>query len=588
MEVVKAFNANELHTEIIIKGTFEEPLFRASDIGAVLEMGNIRTSIADFDETEKDDVHTMDSIGRQQKVSFLTEKGLYKVLFRSRKPIAEKFQNWVCEIVKEIRLNGQYKLNDEIKELQATLESQKTELENKEKEIGAVQHQNRATNHAKFLQIFNDKKVVYVILLRMQKDEEVEAGAKKNIIKIGKTENIARRIKEISAEFMVKEPMIIDMFESNQLLKMEYQAHNHDFVKKTKCSYTTSLNKLSTECYAMTDNELKRLKIVLKEIQDTLSTENSQYQYQLEEMRLKNNETCLKIEEVRLKTIEGKLKLKAMNIAHPTVNDDDEEDDEEEEEEEEAECVFDATPPTHQNANKIPSIILKPSRSVGSNVPVVYQYTPTDLTTPIAKFNSPADLQRAKPNVALNSLRNAIKKNTIYLDYRWIYIANRTEPAPSLPPTVKSATKTRDLRPYLAQLTHDKSKIMAVFLSAKDAVEAIRKEKNKTEIKCHSFNRAIQTGGLQFGYCWNYFDNCSPDHQSAFLAHSSLPTTTIAKSLGRRIEKVCAHSGNVVESFDSKVAAAKKCGMSSKTITKILDSGEMYNGFVWNCVCGSD
>ena len=62
MEVVKAFNANELHTEIIIKGTFEEPLFRASDIGAVLEMGNIRTSIADFDKSEKDDIHTMDSV----------------------------------------------------------------------------------------------------------------------------------------------------------------------------------------------------------------------------------------------------------------------------------------------------------------------------------------------------------------------------------------------------------------------------------------------------------------------------------------------------------------------------------------------
>ena len=83
MEVVKAFNANELHTEIIIKGTFEEPLFRASDIGAVLELSNIHTSIQHFDESEKDDIHTMDSIGRQQ-VSFLTEKGLYKVLFRSR------------------------------------------------------------------------------------------------------------------------------------------------------------------------------------------------------------------------------------------------------------------------------------------------------------------------------------------------------------------------------------------------------------------------------------------------------------------------------------------------------------------------
>ena len=29
MEVVKAFNNNNLHTEIVIKGSYEEPLFRA-------------------------------------------------------------------------------------------------------------------------------------------------------------------------------------------------------------------------------------------------------------------------------------------------------------------------------------------------------------------------------------------------------------------------------------------------------------------------------------------------------------------------------------------------------------------------------
>ena len=42
-------------------------------------MGNIRTSINDFNDTEKVAVHTMDSIGRNQQVTFLTEKGLYKV-----------------------------------------------------------------------------------------------------------------------------------------------------------------------------------------------------------------------------------------------------------------------------------------------------------------------------------------------------------------------------------------------------------------------------------------------------------------------------------------------------------------------------
>jgi prophage antirepressor-like protein len=74
MEVVKAFNYNKLHTEIVIKGTHDEPLFRASDVGEILQMTNIRASIADFDDTEKA-VNTIDTLGGAQSVTFLTEKG---------------------------------------------------------------------------------------------------------------------------------------------------------------------------------------------------------------------------------------------------------------------------------------------------------------------------------------------------------------------------------------------------------------------------------------------------------------------------------------------------------------------------------
>ena len=114
MDIVKAFNANDLHAEIAIKGTIDDPLFRASDVGVVLDMVNIRATIVDFDDSEKRAVKVVDSTGRMQDVTFLTEKGLYKVLFRSRKPIAQKFQNWVCEVIKEIRLKGIYKMQTEI------------------------------------------------------------------------------------------------------------------------------------------------------------------------------------------------------------------------------------------------------------------------------------------------------------------------------------------------------------------------------------------------------------------------------------------------------------------------------------------
>lgn len=45
IEIVKTFNSNSLNREIVIKWTCEEPLFRANDIGEVLEMTNIRTTI---------------------------------------------------------------------------------------------------------------------------------------------------------------------------------------------------------------------------------------------------------------------------------------------------------------------------------------------------------------------------------------------------------------------------------------------------------------------------------------------------------------------------------------------------------------
>jgi len=113
MEIIKAFQNNELNIHITIKGTHDDPLFRASDIGTVLNISNIRTSIQDFDCTEKV-VHKVDTLGGQQEVTFLTEKGLYQILFTSRKPIAKQFKNWVCNIIKEIRINGKYELNKQL------------------------------------------------------------------------------------------------------------------------------------------------------------------------------------------------------------------------------------------------------------------------------------------------------------------------------------------------------------------------------------------------------------------------------------------------------------------------------------------
>jgi len=122
MDLIKAFENNNNTSHVTIRGTHEEPLLRASDIGEVLGMTNIRQSIQDFDNTEKRGVSITDAIGRIQETTFLTEKGLYKLVFKSRKPIAKQFTDWVCEVIKEIRLKGKYELEQQLQDLAAKTE----------------------------------------------------------------------------------------------------------------------------------------------------------------------------------------------------------------------------------------------------------------------------------------------------------------------------------------------------------------------------------------------------------------------------------------------------------------------------------
>jgi prophage antirepressor-like protein len=56
------------------------------------------------------------------------------MLFKSRKEIAKQFKKWVCEVIKEIRLNGNYQLKKQIEEKNLLIEEQQKIIT--EKELG--------------------------------------------------------------------------------------------------------------------------------------------------------------------------------------------------------------------------------------------------------------------------------------------------------------------------------------------------------------------------------------------------------------------------------------------------------------------
>lgn len=129
VEIAKELFENE---DIRIYGTVENPLFVANDIGRVLGLKSIKMSIKDFDDTMRQ-VNTIYSNAGNRQMSLLTEKGLYEVLYKSRKPVAKKFKDWAYRVMKEIRLRGRYDLGEQIdKQVAADAEEQVAITEPKE------------------------------------------------------------------------------------------------------------------------------------------------------------------------------------------------------------------------------------------------------------------------------------------------------------------------------------------------------------------------------------------------------------------------------------------------------------------------
>ena len=101
MDIIKKIKNNEMHTEISIKIIENNYFFRASDIGLILGINNINKNIKDYNKKEKNIIKT-ETKGGIQSVNYLSELGLYKILYTTNNPLSEEFINWSSEKIKEI------------------------------------------------------------------------------------------------------------------------------------------------------------------------------------------------------------------------------------------------------------------------------------------------------------------------------------------------------------------------------------------------------------------------------------------------------------------------------------------------------
>ena len=550
MDILKAFSLIDETHHINIQGTVENPLFQANQIGKLLGINNISQAIKDFEEDERSLISN-ETLGGKQETNFLTESGLYRLLARSRKPIAAIFQKWMINTIKEIRVNGMYKLKQE-NEVDKKIMKIKGELQ----------------QHRTYLDAYDNKNVVYLCKLRNIDD--------KILIKIGKSEHLTKRMSQILSTYNNVTPILLNVFETSNFSKLETRIHGDVFIKKYRFNEKNKDGGDSREIYLVNEEEynemIKTIKIIkphyddnnLKLLEKQIEYENKKAQTSiLENERIKNQKD---LEEVERKKRELDLEIKKIEQIEKEKSEEQEHEEDEEYEEEEEE-------PTKEE----PQLFTIRKRNPSILIPKIYQYNPDNLTTQINMYNGTAEVERNNPTIIISpaALKRASQNNTIYKGFRWLYVNRNEEPPSELEPTKETKHVSPEVQ-FIAMIDVKKTKILAVYSNQKQAVEA-------RNMKCNSFTRAIKQESLSSGHYWNFFDACSQEMKDEYLSHSKLPEKYVI-ACSKKVQQIDPRTNEIIKTYKSNQDVCKIAQISTATIRRITQTGEIYNGYKWKIV----
>jgi len=134
-QLQKVFEYNGCHVRTIVIES--ELWFVAKDICEILDLGsdNINKHVFRLSDNMKGR-NSIPTPGGNQDMWCVNEAGLYKLVFTSRKPEAERFTDWVAgEVIPSIRRTGGYSLQDPQKLIALALVEAQRLLEQKDQQL---------------------------------------------------------------------------------------------------------------------------------------------------------------------------------------------------------------------------------------------------------------------------------------------------------------------------------------------------------------------------------------------------------------------------------------------------------------------
>lgn len=188
---------NEQFGEIRVAELNNEPIFCLKDLCNALDLKNNRKVASQLDDDVTLSYPIIDSLGREQEATFVTEAGMYTVILRSDSQKAKPLQKWVTgEILPSIRKTGGYiatSENDtpEMIMARAIIVAQET-IKKKEEKLKQLEQRNKIL----------EPKADFADVAFKAVDSMVDIGQAAKILNLGFGRNtLFKKLKEIGVFF---------------------------------------------------------------------------------------------------------------------------------------------------------------------------------------------------------------------------------------------------------------------------------------------------------------------------------------------------------------------------------------------------
>jgi|688.fasta_scaffold30666_7 prophage antirepressor-like protein len=391
--IVKAFENNPI--SILEENIDDKKIycFKANDVAKTLDILNIRQSIQNYDEDERVVRKVYDPQGTLQDTIFLTSRGVYRLLYSSKKEIAKKFRKWTSDILDDIIFNQSKELQHQLEEQKTLVQEQKAlirekdnELQNKEKDY---QIKSRLDKHKFLIDKFKSKKCIY--LAEIDDDK----------IKIGSTNDINARKNNLKDVF--GKCSFTDFFECKYYREVEQNIlvtiRQHLYKEKINNHISKEVVKLSD-----TFNYNQLVRTVKEEID-----KYEKYMFWKESNEhIVNSELLdlLKENNTILKNIQSNLIKNSTNTLPETL-------------------PINTLPPINTIS---PTNILQTNTTQGSRGRKIQEIDPDNLNVIKKIYPSMIYALRENNDYDKQSIQKAIKNNTVYKESRWLFVEHKQNP----------------------------------------------------------------------------------------------------------------------------------------------------------------